>query len=227
MTSLRLLFAAPLALLACSSAQPAQLSTDAGPSGQTDAADGSVAPIADGGDASVTPITGAACNIGATSSLPGVTLRFTGTVCTFTLAQAAAGISIPYELVVDHDIAGTYPHRQYSGDCSSPSHQGVYPLESLTGNGQIYALVDLGLPCADAGANSEPPVTITKGTYSATFQWQGKNYSGPSDTNTRPGAPFPIGNYTLTVDAMGTVDADGGPRTPYDVNASFHVVLVP
>jgi hypothetical protein len=235
--------AALLLSAACTaSSLPAGSGLDAGSSGSSGSSGAPSSPDAstlDAQDAAVTPRSGADCSISTASSLPGVTLRFTGSVCTFTLAQAAAGLSIPYELVVDHDIPGTYPHRQYSGNCNIPDPNVLAPFESLIGNGQQYALFEFGLPCFDAGANTEPPVTVTKGTFSGTFTWAGRNYGGPSDTNRQPGPPFPIGDYTLTVDATGTVDtsfgandggagdAGGGVRTPYDVNAVSHLVLVP
>jgi hypothetical protein len=43
------------------------------------------------------------------------------------------------------------------------------------------------------------PVTIPAGTYACAFTWDGRNWYGPSDTERPRGAPFPPGDYVLTI----------------------------
>jgi hypothetical protein len=94
-------------------------------------------------------------------------------------------------------------------------------LHESTGGSQNYCLCDNGL-CAPP---STDPVSLSPGIYPETFTWQGKNWTGPSDTPTPMGAPFPPGDYTLRVSALGwrgTVDQD-----PFTVSATWVLHLVP
>jgi len=70
-------------------------------------------------------------------------------------------------------------------------------------------------------------VTIKKGTYHATFTWDGKNWSGPSDTGNPKGAAFPTGDYHLDVSAIGSVAADDGGTRMFTVASEFRITLVP
>jgi hypothetical protein len=173
---------------------------------------------------------GSSCAIDSASDLPGVTIVFAPQNCTFTLAQAAAGISIAYDVVVAQDVPGVIPAGQSSAPAPGPS--GLIVFEKLGGGGQSYCLCDTGL-----GAQpSQTPVTIKKGTYPGTFTWQGKNWTGPSDFGNPMGAPFPAGDYRLDVSAIGNVvdgdagaddaGADAGTRS-FTVAAAFRITLVP
>src|SRR5882672_2899683 len=53
------------------------------------------------------------CILEESSTLPGVRFAFRTSTCTFTLAQAMSGISIPYDLVVEHDVLGFVPGQPY------------------------------------------------------------------------------------------------------------------
>ena len=71
------------------------------------------------------------------------------------------------------------------------------------------------------------PVTLAPGTYPATFTWQGNNWSGPSDTGNPMGPPFPPGTYTLTVTARGQLQDTSGATTPFSVESTLDITLVP
>jgi hypothetical protein len=186
--------------------------------------DGSVVETVDGSPQ--TPTDAGPCTLDSASDLPGVHIVFTTQSCTFTLAQASAGISIDYDVVVDADVPGVIPEGQSSAPAPGPS--GLIVFEKLGGGGQSYCLCDTGL----GAQTSQTPVTIKMGTYHATFTWQGKNWDGPSDTGNPMGAPFPAGDYRLDVSAIGNVVdndagiADAGTRT-FKVESGFRITLTP
>jgi len=73
---------------------------------------------------------------------------------------------------------------------------------------------------------------LRKGTYARTFTWDGVNWTGPSDTGNPKGAPFPPGDYTLTVSTTpGTLEVrdagatDAG-NTAAAIDATFPIRLV-
>jgi hypothetical protein len=162
-----------------------------------------------------------ACHQTSTSTLPGASIAFTGATCTFTLAQAKAGIQIPYVVSIVADIPGVTPTAQDWGNCDVPGPSGLTTFERLAGAGQNYCLCDVGF-CPPGS----PQVTLKTGMYPGAFSWSGQNFSGPSDTGNKPGAYFPPGDYTLTVSAKGTVASDGG-TAPFTVSADFTVHLIP
>jgi hypothetical protein len=179
-----------------------------------------------GDAAAATALSGEDCRIPAQSNLDGVTIRFTASPlkCTFTLAEVAAGIDVPYEISIAHDVAATVPGIHA---CTSPDASGLAPYESVDGAGQHYGIDDTGL-CQP----QTQKVTIKAGTYPHSFHWDGRNWTGPSDFGQPEGAAFPVGAYVLSVDAAGTIGAvsdggDGGTATPYDVVAKMHVQIVP
>jgi hypothetical protein len=140
--------------------------------------------------------------------------------CTFTLAQAAAGIAIPYTIEIPNDVPNVIPARQ--GGCSTAEPSGLYPFEWLEGNGQKYCRCDEGL-CNAPGTD---PVTLPQGSYPGTFEWDGKNWNGPSDFGQPKGEPFPAGDYTLEVSATGQYD-DGGMKKDFKVASTLTIHLVP
>jgi hypothetical protein len=182
------------------------------------------------------------CNFVETTSLPGVHIVFRTTSCTFTLAQARAGVSITYDLVVDSDVDGFTPaHAYYYGsDAANLALTAV--LQGGQGSQQqLYCLCDKGLPypqCPaddgglyparnDAGVLVEDgcgPVTIPQGWYRFTFGWDGRNWYGPSDTANAEGAPFPPGDYELTVT---TVPGSIGDAGSLQASAKMTVHLLP
>jgi hypothetical protein len=160
---------------------------------------------------------GSGCRETATSTLPGASLRFVPPLrCTYTLAEAAARISIAYELVIAQDIADVVPQAQST--CVQPGTSGLYLFERLSGNGQNYCLCDNGL-CVAPPSN---PTTLRAGTYAAAFLWDGMNWYGPSDTGNPKGPAFPAGSYLLETSAQGTRAG-----VAFEVHASLPLTLVP
>lgn len=156
------------------------------------------------------------------SDLAGVSLRLGATRCTFTLAEALAGISLPYDVVIATPVMGVIALPQDGGSCGRPGPSGLILFERLSGGGQSYCLCDEGrcLP------PSETAMMLPSGTFAASFQWDGRSWSGPSDTGNPKGAPFPVGTYTLDVSAVGKREV--GPGTlPFTVRMQVPVTLVP
>jgi hypothetical protein len=180
-------------------------------------------PLADGGDDATDSAEGATplgwCSMGWSSSLAGVTIEFRAPVtCTFSVAQAAAGITIPYDVVVANDVFDVIPAPLDAGGCGQPGSSGLIVLEQLAGAGQSYCLCDTGL-CAP---NPQPATMLHAGRYGAAFSWDGRNWNGPSDTGSPKGAAFPPGAYSLTVRAAGTQRS-----SRFAVSATLAIRLIP
>jgi hypothetical protein len=193
-----------------------------GASGYESSAQDAVAeatPDAVGLDATSDAVSAGGCSVTSSSSLPGVSIVFrTPVTCSFTLAQARAGIMIPYDVVVASDVTGVVPAPQDAGGCGSPGASGLIVFEQLAGGGQSYCLCDTGL-CAPG---SPSPVTLRAGSYAGVFSWTGHNWGGPSDTGNPMGAAFPAGSYSLTVSARGTQSG-----ASFAVAATLTIVLTP
>jgi hypothetical protein len=192
------------------------LQQDASP----DAPDSTLIDLGDGGD----------CVLEESSSLPHVRITFTTASCVFTLAQAQAGISIAYDVVVDQDVADFRPATPY------PYGADIANLdlnEILDGNSQHYCFCDQGLPyptCPNGDGGLVPfgthcdTVTIPAGIYHRTFTWDGHNWYGPSDTFNQKGPLFPAGNYELAITTSpGSIGDAGG----LQAKARTRVRLVP
>jgi hypothetical protein len=198
-------------------------SSDTGDASSPDTGDapspdtGDVPPAHDSGDAPP-----AGCLLEASSDLPGVSIRFTGTTCTFTTAQARAGITIPYEVRIDQDISDVLLVPVPGSFCYQPGPSGLLILERLTGGSHQYCLCDQGLPIPTPCSQLK---TLRQGTYNAAFTWDGVNWSGPSDTNNPKGAPFPAGEYRLEVTAKGRKGPVDASATAFTVTAAFRVTL--
>ena len=172
---------------------------------------------APGGAASVT------CKPVSTSTLPDVSLHFLATDCSFTLAEAAAGLTIDYEVEIAADVPGVAPEAQDAGNCETPQPYGLVVHEVLAGGAEQYCLCDVGL----CPGNPLPPVTLGAGTYPGSFGWQGENWGGPSDFGAPKGAPFPAGTYDLVVSATGTVTEAGSLPVPFSVTGKLPITLTP
>ena len=159
------------------------------------------------------------CEASAASTLPGVTIVLSSAACTFTLAEAAAGIAIPYSVVVTQPVAGVLPRPQDSGQCGQPGPSGLIVFERLTGGDEGYCICDTGL-CMGP---SDEPVDLDAGVYPGSFAWDGHNWAGPSDTGNPKGAPFPPGDYVLTVSAKGELAAGD---EPFEVVGTMTLHLV-
>jgi hypothetical protein len=163
------------------------------------------------------PDAGPPCVGAGTSTLPGVRVEFPPQPCTFTLAEAAAGIDVEYAVVVDAALDEVTARPNDAGGCGTPGDSGLILLERLEGGGQLYCLCDTGL-CPGTEVTSD----LAAGSYPVTFHWEGRNWMGPSDTDMPMGDPFPPGSYTLTVRANGSYMG-----TDYEVQAAFPVNVVP
>lgn len=164
----------------------------------------------------------AGCRPMSSSDLAGVALRLAATRCTFTLAEARAGIELRYDVVIEGNVTGVIAAPQDGGSCGRPGASGLIVFERLSGGGQSYCVCDEGR-CVPP---PQVPVTLAPGTFPASFRWDGLNWSGPSDTGNPKGAPFPVGTYTLEVSAVGTRQA-GPAMTPFAVRMQVPVTLVP
>jgi len=161
----------------------------------------------------------ATCDVGQSSSLDGVSVEFTAPItCQFTMAQAAAGIAIPYDIVVAHDVSGVVPVPQDEGDCGQPGPSQLIVFEHLGAGSNSYCLCDVGLCPMTAAA----PVTLKAGRYPSVFQWGGQVWNGPSDTGNPKGPAFPPGRYPLSIGAKGAL-----PSGSWSVTATLSLTLTP
>lgn len=130
---------------------------------------------------------------------------------TFTLSELAQGITIDYQLVLRDEIENAY---LYQYDLSG---NGPIPTATVEGNGQYYGL--------DDGGGAPPiwiPNTIKQGTYSHTFEWDGRNWTGPSDWGNPKGGPFPAGIYKLSIVCGRSKPLDESDPSP----ASTEILLI-
>lgn len=157
------------------------------------------------------------CATTSESNLTGVEVQFLDQDCVFTVAEAAAGIDIEYDVVVSEEPANVTTRAQDAGRCGSIGDSGLIVFEDLGGGDERFCLCDTGL-CAGGDMATSPVLGFHRGT----FQWMGRNWGGPSDTGIPMGAPFPPGSYTLTVSAVGDVAG-----AAYRVEGTFTVHLIP
>jgi hypothetical protein len=162
------------------------------------------------------------CRLGESSDLPGASIHILRDDCTFTRAQARAGISIPYQVVIEQSM-DVVPAPSPGSYCYQPTESGLLILEMLQGSNQRYCLCDRGLPYPSV---CQMTTTLHPGTYPAAFTWDGVNWSGPSDTQNPKGAAFPAGVYRLDITAKGLRDATDAGSSAFTVSASFSVNLV-
>jgi hypothetical protein len=175
------------------------------------------------------------CNGIADSNLPGVGISFPEDAnCTYTQAEAAAGIAINYTLFVGQSIDGIHPEPLDMGGCGKPDASGLIVGFEIVGNtSDRYCLCDVG-PCMRQTFSTR----TVPGTYLITIRWDGRNWLGPSDTGNSEGSAFPPGTYTLTVTAKGTWDgpgscdaggcsADGAAVPDYQVVAERFLTITP
>jgi hypothetical protein len=173
--------------------------------------------------ASIPPVAAAtpACRVEVTSDFPGVTLEFPTQPCSFTEAQALAGIPFRYTLVVDQAVAPnleSLPSQRQS--CPSPlSGAGVYVFEHVVGLNKETCLCDEGR-CA-----TPPTAQAVAGRTDVTWTWQGREWSGPSDFGNPLGAPFGPGAYSFQVEAQ--VSDARADMLPVWVRGKFFFTVAP
>jgi hypothetical protein len=165
------------------------------------------------------------CDGESSSDLPGVQLAFPDQPYSFTAAEIAKGIEIIYSEVITAADANLKPDAGDAGGCARPDDAGLIVSYRISGAGQSYCLCDTGL-CQP----SSSVTTTVVGTHTRQISWDGRNWSGPSDTGNREGASFPPGAYTIALSATGTYDNtdagdhDGG---TFSVTASRSISITP
>jgi hypothetical protein len=139
---------------------------------------------------------------------------------TFTLAEAAKGVKLEYKIVVSEERAGVValPFGPSFGDPAGAS--GLHPRAAISGNSQRYCLEDFGLGFPPKGKAA----TLKKGEYKHAFEWDGRNWTGPSHSNNPKGNAFPAGTYDVTVTIHGELETAKG-RVPYELTAKTKLVL--
>lgn len=160
------------------------------------------------------------CSSDGSSTLPGVRIEFPEQPCVFTLSEAAAGITVVYELVIDETLSGVVSEPQDAGHCFIGGIETGYLalFERLSGGEQSYCVCDIGLCPTPSGE----PIEILVGTYSINFSWEGRNWTGPSDYGNPMGTPFPPGYFTFEASSIGTYEGN-----PFEVVGTFEILLVP
>ncbi|MGM0576006.1 MAG: hypothetical protein ACQEXJ_09780 [Myxococcota bacterium] len=165
------------------------------------------------------------CEVTVESDLDGVTLEVPGDQCAFTTAQAQAGVTFTWDVVVAAHAAEdglevvTFP--QDAGHCDTDGPSGMKWFEVIEGGDEKWCICDEGL----CQGGPYDPVTLEPGTFTESFEWTGRNFSGPSDTGFEPGAPFPPGTYEVTVSTVGDKVVEGGDDEPFEVQASWEITL--
>jgi hypothetical protein len=138
----------------------------------------------------------------------------------YTLAEAAKGIKIEYKVIVEQDYEGVIPLPFPPSNMPPPGPAGLHPREQISGKDQRYCLMDFGL----APPPKEVVKTLRKGAYLHSFEWDGRNWIGPSDTSRPKGKPFPAGTYELSVTMHGKLVTDKG-TTPYMITRKTSLML--
>lgn len=151
-----------------------------------------------------------------------VTIEFPKDGYAFTLAEAAKGVKFDYKIVVSEDVAGVVamPFGPSFHEPAGPS--GLHPRERIAGDGQVYCLMDFGL--APPREAKGPGKTLKKGTYAHAFDWDGRNWTGPSDFGNPKGKAFPAGTYDVSVTIHGKLVTEKG-LVPYEVTRKAKLVL--
>lgn len=152
-----------------------------------------------------------------------LSFEFSRTPYRFSSAEAAGGVTFEYALVVRERTPPlvVIPRSPHTGDNRSDGDIPVF--EVLSGNGHGYALYDCG---PGAPEPSRPAQPLAKARHEYTMQWDGRNWSGPSDTTMPKGPPFPPGEYKLAVSLWGIVESADGPRY-FKVEAAAPVEITP
>jgi len=214
----------------CGSHKGLSVGEDGSPADNGDAASASIdsanaadASLASGLDATTSPpdVSAGGCGpVSASSDLPGVRLEITSGQCALTQAQAAAGVTFGYRLVVDADVPGIVAHIGAS-DCGVADSSGLAVVAVISGNGQSFC------PTCDLGrcAPNSTTTTANAGSFDYDLVWYGLNWQGPSDWGAPEGAAFPVGSYTLSVTATGTRLTDAGVQ-PFTVAVSRPLVIL-
>lgn len=137
-----------------------------------------------------------------------------------TLAEAAKGVKLSYKIIVGRDMPGVIAMANPPSFYEPAGPSGLHPHETIAGGGQLYSLNDFGLSFPP----KEVAKTLKKGTFTHTFTWDGRNWTGPSDFRKPKGGPFPAGTYDVTVSLRGKLITDTG-KVPYTITGKTKLVL--
>jgi hypothetical protein len=134
--------------------------------------------------------------------------------CTF---QSGVGGTFTYE-VTTSDSAPTLHTAATGPGCSTCASWSSDPMSfvswNIGGSGVRYCTCDTGC-CAPQEAKT---ISLDRGTKTAKIEWPGKQWDGPSDTGAPLGAPFPPGEYAVTVTFGGATEGT--------VTATLPIVVV-
>ena len=161
----------------------------------------------------------AICEFTSDGTLKGVSIDLSGNSCVYSMKAVAAGLSLQYRIVVEQELHDVVSRPLDAGQCDEMGPSGLRTFEKIHGNGQTFCICDSGLckPLQDG-------VTLVPGEYSDSFEWDGLNWNGPSDTGAPKGAAFPPGQYTLVVRAEGKY---GKLQSDFAVTATMKIHLLP
>jgi hypothetical protein len=167
---------------------------------------------------------GGGCIVGLSSTLYGAALTFDDAPCSYSLAEVAAGIEIPYHEEIDAPVGGLRPAQGDAGGCQQPDEAGLIVSYQISGGGQSYCLCDVGLCAAQSFITS-----AAVGNYYHQIAWDGRNWYGPSDTGNPEGAPFPAGTYTITLTATGAAEGvpDQSSGGAFTMTATRTITITP
>lgn len=163
-----------------------------------------------------------------TGTIPGANLDLSQTACVFSIAKLGGKFPLPYKLIVG-DAVPMWSTDTNIGQCAPKTvFGGIATFVTVEGIGdglpQKWCLCDVGncVPPKDTAFTPTAP-----GTYQHDFVWDGNNFDGPSDTNTQPGAPFPPGEYTLSVTSQGNFKKADGTEDGFGAAAKLQILLTP
>jgi hypothetical protein len=173
------------------------------------AVDGADSTAVDAADPADTPTGPApeACSVDVTDpSVPGGRLHVEADSCRLKVGE---GQVFRYRVELAAPISYVAPDSGGAcGRCGGYTADPATLIDVSVGSGSArYCLCDVGC----CGPTVATPVTIPAGSLSATFDWPGRQWSGPSDTSSPLGPPFPVGGtfaeISFRVPGVGRIDA--------------------
>jgi hypothetical protein len=145
-------------------------------------------------------------------SIAGVSVCVSASTCVY---EQGKGGTFKYEVTVGPDAP--LLHIEATTGCSFCGQFSSEPLSfinyAITGDGAQYCLCDTG--CCPPKVAQE--ITLKQGKFEGSFDWPGKQWSGPSDTGNPLGAPFPPGSYTVAVTFSGAAEGAVAANLPIQV----------
>ena len=153
------------------------------------------------------------CKACSDKTIDGVKVCVSAPTCTF---HSGIGGTFTYAVTVD-DTAPVLHTAATGPGCAVCASYGADPTSFVSwsiGGGDVrYCMCDTGC-CAP---QTEKTITLDRGTKTGTIDWPGKQWNGPSDTGAPIGAPFPPGNYAVTVTFAGAKEGTLTARLPITV----------